>query len=212
MTGDETHVPERENDFAADFAALREIVAAFQSLDQSARARLLRTAATFFKLELVDVIGPAGGLGGARSNPPTAPVATFSEKRAPSPKEFMLDKKPTSDVEKITCLAYYLTHFRDTPHFKTLDLSALNTEAAQAKLSNAAQAVDNATKRGMLAPAVKGMKQLSAFGELYVQRLPDREAAREVTSNVRPRKRSRRAGRGNSNVESSPLNGEQGKR
>jgi len=46
-----------------------------------------------------------------------------------SPKDFLLEKQPRTDVERIACLAYYLTHYRATPHFKTIDLSILNTEA-----------------------------------------------------------------------------------
>ena len=117
---------------------------------------------------------------------------SFSEDRGASPKEFLRDKKPMSDVERVACLAYYLTHHRDTPHFKTVDISALNTEAAQPKFSNASMAVDNATKAGLLVQAIKGAKQLSASGEHYVQLLPDREAAREMIKTANVRRKTRR--------------------
>ncbi len=104
----------------------------------------------------------------------------------------MFEKQPKTDVEKVACLAYYLTHYRDTPHFKTLDLSKLNTEAAQVKFSNPAVAVDNATKQTYLVPATKGNKQLSARGEQFVLALPDRDKARDVMANARPRKRNKR--------------------
>ena len=108
------------------------------------------------------------------------------------PKTFMLQKQPVTDVEKVACLAYYLTHYRDTPHFKTLDISTLNTEAAQPKFSNAAVAMENATKMGYLVPATKGNKQLSGAGETSVQKLPDREAAKAAMSVSRPRRRARK--------------------
>lgn len=54
------------------------------------------------------------------------------------PKEFMVQKRPRTDIERVACLGFYLTHYRDTPHFKTLDISKLNTEAAQPKFTNAA--------------------------------------------------------------------------
>jgi hypothetical protein len=117
---------------------------------------------------------------------------TFSENRAISPKQFMLQKQPKTDVERIACLAYYLTHYRDTPHFKTLDLSKLNTEAAQIKFSNPAVVVDNATKQAYLVPATKGNKQVSALGEQFVLALPDRDKARDVMTSARPRRRSKR--------------------
>src|SRR5258705_835088 len=36
-----------------------------------------------------------------------------------SAKEFLAEKRPKTDVERVACLAYYLTHFRETPEFKT---------------------------------------------------------------------------------------------
>jgi hypothetical protein len=66
-----------------------------------------------------------------------------------------------------------------------MDISNLNTEAAQRKFSNAAKAVDNAYKYGYLVTATKGNKQLSAEGEKYVQLLPNREAAKEVMQKQR---------------------------
>src|SRR5258708_3272898 len=80
------------------------------------------------------------------------------------------------DVERVACLAFYLTHYRETPEFTTLDISKINTEAAQRKLANATVAVNNASQYGYLVPAGKGMKQISASGERYVQALPDYEA------------------------------------
>ena len=77
-------------------------------------------------------------------------------------------------------MAYYLTHYRSIPHFKTLDISTLNTEAAQPKFANATVSVENAMKRDYLAPATKGLKQLSALAEQFVLALPDREKARNI--------------------------------
>jgi hypothetical protein len=89
-------------------------------------------------------------------------------------------------------LGYYLAHYRGIQHFKTLDISTLNTEAAYPKFSNAAMAVDNATKAGLLVQAVKGSKQMSAAGERYVQTLPDRDTARSALAGVRKKRRSRK--------------------
>jgi hypothetical protein len=91
----------------------------------------------------------------------------------------------------MACLAYYLTHYREQPQFKTVDLSTLNAEAAQPKFSNAAQAVDNASKVGILISSGGGSKQLSAAGELFVQKLPDYDAARAALSDHRRTKKRR---------------------
>jgi hypothetical protein len=115
-----------------------------------------------------------------------------------SPKEFLLEKQPRTDVERIACLAYYLTHYRGTPHFKTLDLSMLNTEAAQPKFANAAYSANNAVKMRYLVPSTKGQRQISAVGERFVRALPDRDAAKTALESIRRRPRRKR-GRQSSN-------------
>jgi hypothetical protein len=112
-----------------------------------------------------------------------------------SPKEFMFLKQPRTDVERIAVLAYYLTHYRDMRHFRTLDLSKLNTEAAQPKFSNAASSANNAVKRHYLVPSTKGNRQLSAAGERFVEALPDRDAARQAMTAAQPRRRQKRPAR-----------------
>lgn len=109
-----------------------------------------------------------------------------------SPKDFLLEKSPKTDVERIACLAYYLTHYRSTPHFKTLDISTMNTEAAQPKFSNTAYSTANAVKLGYIVPSTKGARQLSALGERFVQALPDRDAAKEVLLSLRRKNRGKR--------------------
>jgi hypothetical protein len=110
-----------------------------------------------------------------------------------SPKQFILEKQPRTDVERIACLGYYLTHYRETPNFKTLDLSKLNTEAAQPKFSNAANSTSNAVKTGYLVPSTRGQKQLSAAGEQFVRALPERDAAKAAMAVTRPRRRKKRS-------------------
>jgi hypothetical protein len=59
-------------------------------------------------------------------------------------------------------------------------------------MSNAHVAVNNATQTGYLVPALRGTKQISAAGEVFVQALPDRDAAKAAMSKVKPRKKSRK--------------------
>jgi hypothetical protein len=180
----------------AEFAALQEVIAALQRVPgQEARQRIFDAASTFLDLST----------GGSSSSPPRRAAPTgdrseshsaypsFSTDTALSPKEFLLEKQPRTDVERIATLAFYLTHYRDTPHFKTLDISKLNTEAAQPKFSNAASSANNAVKQGYLVPSTKGQRQLSAAGERFVAALPDREEAKKAMSLSAPRRRSRRA-------------------
>ena len=162
--------------------ALKQMLDIMSSVAPENRLRLIQSLATFFDITEVSS-SRIQDAGHKRSGIP------FSEEKILSPKDFLFQKRPQSDVERVTALAYYLTHYRDTPYFKTLDISKLNTEAAQAKFSNPAYAVDNATKLGYLVPASKGDKQLSAAGELFVQALPDREAAKEAMQSARPKRK-----------------------
>lgn len=125
---------------------------------------------------------------GHRSPPPIQ----IASREPPSAKDFLFQKQPNTDVERVACLAFYLTHYRGLPHFKTLDISKLNTEAAQRKFANSASTVNNATHAGFLAPTSSGMKQLSADGERYVDELPDRVAARAAFGKRKARRQRRR--------------------
>jgi hypothetical protein len=194
--------PETEVDSGADaseaeFQALATVIRVFQPLALGARARVWASAAAFlgFSPTAASARSANTAVGAASAVTDHHQSGRFSDDRTPTPKEFLFEKRPHTDVEKVACLAYYLTHYREMPHFKTLDLSKLNTEAAQLKFSNAAYAVDNASKAGMLVPASKGAKQLSSLGELYVQALPDRAAARAAISHSRPRRKTRRPGK-----------------
>lgn len=217
---DPTPAPNKSLD---ELAVLSQVMGSLAPLDPAVRLRIFRTLMTFFEI-------PSGTGGSITSGPPRTPpgiesfspatspaspsVPSFSEDRAPTPKTFLLEKRPQTDVERVACLAYYLTHYRDQAYFKTLDLSKLNTEAAQVKFSNAAKAVDNATSAHFLIAAGQGKKQLSAIGELYVQALPDRAAARQAASEVRQRRRpkgkSSRSNGSNDAFESNGASGDNG--
>ena len=112
----------------------------------------------------------------ARQSPAPAPAAASG--KAPSPKEFLAQKQPSTATEHVACLAYYLTHYRDMPQFKAADVSAINTEAGQRKFDNGTYSVNNATQAGYLVAVSRGMKQLAPAGQKYVDALPDRAAAK----------------------------------
>lgn len=172
---------------------LTKVIADLRDLPFDEQQTLLETVATFFGLRASSQNPSHSRAIQAISPARHTPGGGFSEARDISAKEFVMQKQPRTDVERVACLAFYLTHYLNTPHFKTLDISKLNTEAAQSKLSNAHVAVDNATKTGYLVPAVKGTKQISAAGEVFVQALPDREAAKAAMGRLKPRRKSRKA-------------------
>jgi hypothetical protein len=179
-----------DDNSADDASVLAEVVSALKRLSPESRQRLIATVSTFFS--------PSLAYSQTNTNPPVSAVSspsTFSDTKPITAKQFILEKEPRTDVERVACLAFYLTRYADTPHFKTVDLSRLNTEAAQPKFSNPAVAVDNATKMGYLVPAIKAHKQLSAAGERFVQALPDREAAKAAMNSIRSRMRRRPSGK-----------------
>ena len=173
-----------------EFQAAHDVLEIFRKINPEDRPRILKTVQTFLEIKpeqnaLVNLESSNG-----KNNENCSVNQFFSEDRSMSPKEFLMQKKPITDAERVACLAFYLTHYCDTPYFKTLDVSKLNMEAAQIKFSNAAVAVNNATRDGLLVSATKGHKQLSAHGEMFVQALPDRDAAKDVLKELKPRKRS----------------------
>ncbi len=168
-----------------DLEVLTSIVAALKTLDIETQKRTLQAVATFLGITEFKELHQVSRQ--------VSHETSFSENRDMSPKEFLREKLPQTDVERVACLAYYLTHYRATQFFKTLDLSSLNTEAAQPKLSNPAMAVSNSTRAGFIVQASKGNNQLSSAGEVFVQALPDREAARASVANMRVRKKNKKS-------------------
>jgi hypothetical protein len=178
-----------------DLDVLTSIISSLKKLSKDDQQRTFQSVAMFLGISLQGTAfaansGPTASFSDVVS--PSSSTSSFSEDRSISPKDFIRDKGPRSDVERVACLAYYLMHYRDIPHFKTLDISSLNTEAAQPKFSNASVAVDNASKAGFLVQATKGTKQISAAGESYVQHLPDQAAARASIQGMRQKKKPRK--------------------
>jgi hypothetical protein len=179
-----------QNNNGRDLEALTQVLAALKTLDASAQRRVIEAVTSFLGFGSRPVPQDfGGGLPSPASSDRRDISSSFSLDRTQSAKEFLGEKQPRTDVHRVVCLAYYLTHYRETPHFKTIDISKLNTEAAQPKFSNAAKAVDNAARLGYLVPAVKGSKQISSVGERLVQALPDVAAARQAVLASRPRKK-----------------------
>jgi len=174
---------EGEKNKAQNFELVTRIIKMLEPLSQEEQKHILETVITWLNPSQTKmaVIQPIEH-GKSEEYP-------FSGRTEISVKQFMLEKEPKTDLERLTCLGYYLTHYRQQPHFKTEDITKLNMEAAQPKFSNAAFTAKNAVRDGYLVQAPKqGMRQLSALGEQYVQALPDHEAARLVRSRMRGRR------------------------
>ncbi len=180
--------------------AVQTIITALLPFGQENRLRIIRTAQTFFGFGESAPTGYSSDRPHEQTGTAARRALSFGDRSELPPKEFLFQKQPITDVERVACLAYYLSHFRDVPHFKTVDISKLNTEAAQVKFSNTAYAIANAIRAKLLAPASRGTTQLTAIGERFVDALPDRIAAKEILSNVRTRRKKLR----NSNEKNAP--------
>jgi hypothetical protein len=119
-----------------------------------------------------------------------------------SAKEFIVQKQPKNDIERVVCLAYYLTHNENVQQFKTVDLTHLNVKAAQPKLSNPSATARNAATQNFLAPAGGGKKQITPKGEALVGALPDRGAVKRALEKHFIRRK--RKGKASRNKKSSP--------
>jgi hypothetical protein len=194
-------MPERAT--SEESEVLKQVIDRLLSLGEEPRNRVLKAILAYFDF-------------GSRHSPQfdsTTSQATnvsrdptFGDRPLLSPKDFMHQKDPKTDVERVTCLAYYLTNYRDAPFFKTTDISKLNTEAAQIKLSNPSYTIENATRAGLLTSAGSGSKQISVHGEKVVLALPDREKVREILKSVK-RRLARRKGRAEANTQHSANSG-----
>jgi hypothetical protein len=164
---------------------LKQIIDSLSTLDEDSRNRLIKCVITYF-----DFDGAPPPLDPSNSQPRASQSdrePSFGNRQSLSPKDFLHQKEPKTDVERVTCFAYYLTNYRDLPYFKTEDISKLNTEAAQIKLSNPSLTIANATRAGLLAQAGAGKKQISMHGEKVVLALPDRDRVREILRSIRRR-------------------------
>lgn len=176
--------------------AMQAAYEALSPLEPEERERAMRWLAA--ELDITDAIAPepdpprGGGAGGSgNGGGGQLPLA------GKTAKAFLAEKKPATAVERIACLAYYLTHAKNKPTFKTPDLVALNTEAAQPKFGNPARDVNNADGRnGFLVSAGDGRKQIGPRGEAVVEALPDREAVKKALADHPFKKRAARRGKG----------------
>ena len=186
-------MPDAPSDEQRLYAAFQQVIDVLLPLESDLRERTYATVGTFFRYA-VPQVGLANADVGRAAGERSPPDVQIAPREPLSPKDFLSQKQPNTDVERVACLAYYLTHYRSTQHFKTGDIRKLNTEAAQSAFANVSNAVNNAHQGGFLAPVSRGVKQLSAQGERYVDELPDQAAAKAVLQKRKPKRARRPAG------------------
>ena len=180
-----------------ELRAMESAYAALEPLDADARRRAARW--------LVDTLGITDALISSPSAPPEPrpPTDANTARRGtaggahdqrspnvtPSPKVFISAKRPAAVAERVACLAFYLTHYRNMQSFGGGDIATLNTEAAAPRL-NTSRDLDNADRAsGYLVSAGDRKKQITARGEALVAALPDREAVKAALQEYPHKKR-----------------------
>lgn len=180
----------------SELRAMETMWTALQSLQPSARQRAvswLLGALDMTEEAHVPSVTPDLNLNGDGPSPQEAPaVQPTIPTTDMSPKAFISEKLPKTNVERMTCLAFYLTHYRKTPYFSGSDIEKLNRDAAGPNI-NPSRDLDNASKARYLAGAESRKRQITSRGEDLVNALPDREAVKEAMAKHRPQRKRRSA-------------------
>ncbi|QCW77098.1 hypothetical protein EQG64_05000 [Streptomyces sp. S6] len=168
----------RMDDTHAELHAMQKAYDALKSLDGERKGRVIKWLVESLAMDVSFRLG--------EESERSVPVAEQERSATISPahqevsvRDFISQKKPQSLVERVACLGYYLTHYRDQPHFRAPDIVQLNTDAAAHKFGNPSRDIDNADRQnGYLVTAGSGLKQITPRGEAVVEALPDREAVK----------------------------------
>src|SRR5215207_4691674 len=165
---------------------------ALEPLDSDQRLRAVTWLGQALGVNAIDPSSPMTPVatGAAGASAPAASKSTAEGKSAGgTPKQFLAQKNPKTDVERLTVLAYYLSKFRDVASFKTPELVDLNKEAAGRRFTNAPSTAKNAVRQNYLTGAGSRERQITHLGERVVEALPDREAVKAVLEEApKPRK------------------------
>jgi len=182
--------------YGKELAAIGAVLKALEDLEPSSRQFVLRTVIERLGVTGVQVPGNGGGAGGGGGSMAAAGALPTDFSKVKS-KDFLKAKKPASDVQRVACLAYFLTHAKNQAAFKTQDITKLDIDAAGGGFSHAGAAVRNATTQNhFLASAGGGKKQITGHGEDVVNALPDQEKVKKVIAEyVAPRRRRARSPR-----------------
>lgn len=173
--------------FEVELGALKSVLEALEPLEDAQRQFVLETA--------ISRLGTPVQLGVGEGTGSEKPGNRGGQDPHVSPKEFIKKKKPQTELQRVVCLAYFITNYREIPHFNTADITNLNTEAACKQLSNPSSTLNNATSQSdLLATAGEGKKQITPLGEAVVEALPDQEAVKAALKEhgKRPRRPTRK--------------------
>src|SRR6266851_5769825 len=111
MSDDTAVTDEREIHEAA-----KEMINRLERFDQDARRRVLQKALGFFQMNLAPAAeyrGPSEDRPQTQHGSQNGGALHFTDRAELPPKGFLFQKQPHTDIERVACLAYFLTHYRD---------------------------------------------------------------------------------------------------
>src|ERR1017187_6019597 len=94
------------------FSTVSRITELLEPLTESEREHILRTVATWFRIELPAKAGRNELPRSSASPVRVSDDEKFSDRQVQSAKEFLMEKDPMTEVERLACLAFYLTHYK----------------------------------------------------------------------------------------------------
>jgi hypothetical protein len=180
-------------------AALVEVVAALDALNDADRHWVLQSAASKFTLTVPAASGngqvAAGSTSSVTAPPPVGTPATADVQAAIARKDaraFIRLKKPTSDTQRVACLGYYLAQTTGQHGFTSKAISTAHTDSGGSSI-NMPRALDNATRAAkFLSNRGPREKQLTTLGEDVVSALPDQAAVKTVEAAAKGRRGGRK--------------------
>ena len=154
--------------------AIEVIVKELQKLEEQDRQGVVS-----FALDQVGMAASAQNLGGSMVttgirqviDPGNSPSAIIN-----SMAEFVKNKKPLNEYQRVAVIAYYLEHKEGKKEFKNAEMSKANTETArQPKIAN-------------ITSVGKATHQLSTHGADIVEALPDESKVKALIAEGKSRK------------------------
>lgn len=169
--------------------AIEVIVKELQKLEEQDRQGVVS-----FALDQVGMAASAQNLGGSMVttgirqviDPGNSPSAIIN-----SMAEFVKNKKPLNEYQRVAVIAYYLEHKEGKKEFKNAEMSKANTETArQPKIANITSVVTKARDRyKFLTKGIgKATHQLSTHGADIVEALPDESKVKALIAEGKSRK------------------------
>jgi hypothetical protein len=161
--------------------ALVAVIKALEPLKEPDRQWVLQSAASKFNATIQQHAG-AGNNGGTTTPAGSggAPAGVQSSIAKKDPRAFIRIKKPSTDVQRVACLGYYLSQTTGKHGFTSKEVTQAHTDSGGSAI-NMTRALDNATRgSNYLSNRGPREKQLTTLGEDVVNALPDQAAVKAV--------------------------------